>query len=190
MSLGHGFLPAYTDDTVELLVRDGGGRIENARPFMYTDVRLANGLYRIYKDSFEFGDGAVRLLEPAGRDSVVTGLDENELAGFLLAFDALVPAVRERLEAWRLEVSHAAERALAANKADRIAQISADELLDKHVGPLGVGWECTVSKGMVGLVLYGPENDEYLELPAGELPAFLRDREVLSDVLKRVGVPA
>lgn len=142
---GHGVLPAYTDDTVELLVRDGHGEVVAASPFFCTDVRLENGLYRIYKDSYELGDGAVQLLDPEGLESIVTGLEEGELAGFLLAFDAVLPALRKAMEDWKKEVKHAASVAIASRKADQIAQTAADELLGKHVRPLGLDWDCSVS---------------------------------------------
>ena len=187
---GHERLPAYTDDTVELLIRDGGGRVEGSRPFMYTDVRLGNGLYRIYRDSIEFGDGAVRLLEPAGLDSVVTGLEEDELAGFLLAFDAIIPMIRKRLGEWSREVVEAATQALASKKADRVAQVTCEELLEKHLRPMGLDWTCSVSNGMVDLVIYGQSDDVFLEIPIREFPAFLRDREAISSVIGGIGVRA
>ena len=187
---GHGVQPAYTDDTVELLTRDGRGSVEGRQPYRYTDVRLEHGRYRIFKDSYEYGDGAVRLLDPAGCDSFVTGLEEDELAGFLLAFDALVPAIRSRMEEWGGEVAEAAGRAMAAKKADMIAQTTADELLDKHVRSLGIDCGCSVSGGTVGVILYGPLDDEYFEIPFGELSAFLQDRKAFSRVLKRIGMGA
>ncbi len=186
-SSGHEFRPAYTDDTVELLTREGIGMMEVHKPFQYTDVRLKNGRFRIYKDSYEYGDGAVRLLEPASGESVVTGLEEEELAGFLLAFDALIPAFRERLVEWGRKMEDAAQHALAMRKADRIAQIAVDELLEKYVRPLGMDWDCSVSKGMVDLVLYGPHDDVYLEIPLVEFPAFIQDREAFSAALKENG---
>lgn len=187
---GHERLPAYTDDTVELLIRDGGGRVEGSRSFMYTDVRLKNGLYRIYKDSIEFGDGAVRLLDPAGVDSVVTGLEEDELAGFLLAFDALVPMIGKKLKEWGVDVTEAARRKLASRRADRIAQVAFEEMLGKRLGNLGIGWQCSVGSGMVDLILCGPQDDTYFEIPVGDFPAFLEDPEVLSGALRVIGARA
>lgn len=187
---GHERLPAYTDDTVELLTRDGGGRVECSRPFMYTDVRLKNGLFRIYKDSIEFGDGAVRLLDPAGLDSVVTGLEEDELAGFLLAFDALIPMIRAKLEKWGLDVMDAARHKLASRKADLIAQVTFDELVEKRLGHLGVDWRCSVGGGLVDLVIFGPQDDAYFEVPVGEFPAFLQDPEAFPAALRGIGVRA
>lgn len=183
-STGHGVLPAYTDDTVELLTRDGSGKVVKSQPFFCTDVRLENGQYRIYKDSYELGDGAIQLLDPEGLGSSVTGLEEDELAGFLLAFDALVPSLRKKMEDWEAKVMDAAKEALALRKADQIAQTAADELLHKHLGPLGLGWDCSVNRGMVDLAIYNLEDEEFFEVPIGGLPAFLQDRGAFSALLK------
>ena len=183
-STGHGILPAYTDDTVELLVRDGHGEVVAASPFFCTDVRMENGLYRIYKDSYELGDGAVQLLDPEGLESIVTGLEEGELAGFLLVFDAILPSLRKKMEDWEMEVKHAAKVAIASRKADQIAQTAADELLEKHVRPLGLDWDCSVSRGMVDLAIYGPDDEMFFIVPFADFPAFLRDRKSFSPLLR------
>ena len=187
---GHEFLPAYTDDTVELLTRDGIGTVEGYGAFMHTDVRLANGLYRIYKDSVEFGDGAVKLLDPAGLDSIVTGLKEDELAGFLLAFDTLIPMIRAKLEKWAHDVTDTARQKLASRKADHIAQVAFDELLEKHLSHLGVDWRCSVGGGLVDLIIFGPQDDAYFEVPVAEFTAFLQDPEAFPASLRGIGVRA
>lgn len=189
-SLRHEPISAYTGKTVKYLIRNGRGKIEGTKSFLYTDVRLTNSLYRIHKDSYELGDAAVQLREVVGLDNVETGLKEDELAEFLLAFDAMIPFIREKIDQWRRTVENAAQRALASNKADEVAEVTINGLLEKHVHPLGIDWTCSVSRGIAGIALYGPRNDDYFEISVEEFRAFIQDQKAFSSLLRRIGVQA
>lgn len=183
-SAGHEHFPADTKVTVNLLTRDGYGKVEGPESFLGTTLRLSNSLYRIFWDSYELGDGAVRLLEPGGSDTLEIGLEEDELAGFLLEFDALVPLIRKKLDVWSRKVSDAARKAMESIRTERRIQKAVEGLLEEYVRPLGIEYECFIDKETVGLVLYGPQEDRLLKIPVKEFPDFVQDQAALSTALK------
>ena len=186
-SVGHEPVATDTKVTVKLLPRDGYGKVEGPESFLGTTLRLTNSLYRVFWDSYELGDGAVRLIEPGSWDTIETGLEEDELAGFLLEFDALVPLIRKKLKAWSRVVSDVARSYQASREAERIAQTTVERLLAEHVRPLGIDCECVVDKETVELFLYGQREDRLLTIPVAEFLDFVRDRTALSTFLKRIG---
>ena len=129
--------PCIAEEAVAALIRKGIKR-ENLKFSMGNiTINLPNGNYRIYRGPSNYGPGAFSFLAGSWL-RVHKGLDAEELAEFILAFDELLPAFAEK-ERPILEAIDAIRR---KNKADEMAKAIAQQAFEKAfkdvLGPMKI----------------------------------------------------
>lgn len=129
--------PCIAEEAVAVLIRRGVKR-ENLKFSMGNiTINLPNGSYRIYRGPSNYGQGAVTFCAGSWL-RVHKGLDAEELAEFILAFDELLPALTEK----ERPVLEAIEEIRRRNKADEMAKAIARQAFEKAfkgvLGPMKI----------------------------------------------------
>lgn len=129
--------PCIAEEAVAALIRKGIKR-ENLKFSMWNiTINLPNGCYRIYRGPSSYGSGAFSF-HAATWQRVHKGLDAEELAEFILAFDELLPAMAEK----ERPVLEAIEEIRRRNKADEVAKAIARQAFEKAfkdvLGPMKI----------------------------------------------------
>lgn len=129
--------PCIAEEAVAALIRKGIKR-ENLKFSMWNiTINLPNGCYRIYRGPSSYGSGAFSF-HAATWQRVHKGLDAEELAEFILAFDELLPAMAEK----ERPVLEAIEEIRRRNKADEMAKAIARQAFEKAfkdvLGPMKI----------------------------------------------------
>lgn len=113
------------EEAVAALIRKGIKR-DNLKFSMWNiTINLANGCYRIYRGPSRYGSGAFSF-HAGSWLHVHKGLDAEELAEFILAFDDLLPAIAEK----ERPVLEAIEKIQREKKAEEMAMLIASQAFE------------------------------------------------------------
>ena len=129
--------PCIAEEAVAALIQKGIKR-ENLKFSMWNiTINLPNGCYRIYRGPSSYGSGAFSF-HAATWQRVHKGLDAEELAEFIMAFDELLPAMAEK----ERPILEAIEEIRRRNKADEMAKEIARQAFEKAfkdvLGPMKI----------------------------------------------------
>lgn len=161
------------EETAVALLRKGVPRPAVRASFKHVTVTLANGQYRIYRETSSFPAGSVRILAPGYTRVGMLPLTSDALAELLLAIDAAVPDIKEVAERLLEAIDDERRRREIDRKAGEIGMTTAARLLE-GLPALGVGCEYEVNGGTVHLDLTRTLTAS-LDIPLEELPAFVSD---------------
>ena len=118
--------PCIAEEAVAILIRKGVKR-ENLKFSMWNiTIMLPNGRYRIYREPSSYGSGAFSFHSSTWQ-RVHKGLDAEELAEFILAFDELLPAMAEK----ERPVLEAIEEIRRRNRAEEMAKEIARQAFER-----------------------------------------------------------
>ena len=118
--------PCIAEEAVAALIRKGIKR-ENLKFSMWNiTINLPNGCYRIYRGPSSYGSGAFSFHSSTWQ-RVHKGLDAEELAEFIMAFDELLPAMAEK----ERPVLEAIEEIRRRNRAEEMAKEIARQAFER-----------------------------------------------------------
>lgn len=136
--------PCIAEEAVAILIRKGVKR-ENLKFSMWNiTIKLPNGSYRIYREPSSYGSGAFSFQAGAWL-RVHNGLDAEELAEFILAFDEMLPIISEKERPVLEAIEEIRLRKRAEEMAREIARQAFEKAFKDVLDPMKIQYTFTLN---------------------------------------------
>ncbi len=174
--------PCIAEEAVAALIRKGIKR-ENLKFSMWNiTINLPNGCYRIYRGPSSYGSGAFSF-HAATWQRVHNGLDAEELAEFILAFDELLPAMAEKERPVLEAIEEIRLRKRAEEMAREIARQAFEKAFKDVLGPLKIQYTFTLNADGTVSVNIKQRLSGKVSGPVNEVRDILSDPEKVKSLL-------
>ena len=136
--------PCIAEEAVAILIRKGVKR-ENLKFSMWNiTIKLPNGSYRSYREPSSYGSGAFSFQAGAWL-RVHNGLDAEELAEFILAFDEMLPIISEKERPVLEAIEEIRLRKRAEEMAREIARQAFEKAFKDVLDPMKIQYTFTLN---------------------------------------------